>query len=455
MSQLITLPAFWCALLCAGLFAANVYVFLKREWEASHRGVDYAQLNYPLDAPTIRRWRIGRDLRLCPEIVWNRTPDQWQLLIDDQPGPTLPGGKPWIEPVGPAFDGAPGATLDHYRHRYVLRPLPAGSGPDVEFSLVTITRRFYGERGMHFPADLAQVRTRVPTGRFKRFPVRHWVDDYRYMGATRLAEADRIVREEMGITEADAPLARMEKVIRHMRATLVNGGGVPKDDFRWADPLRIYQEMRDGTGKGWCTQNAQIYTFFANRAGVATRFVFGSTVQSNQLVYNGHSWAESYLPDQGRWVYVDPQASIVAVFDRNGLPLNSADVFHLCIHETLEGATARIFKDWSWKDVSVEAAPGTAVDVPFALVSKVARQEFNQQTIIKYRRPPNVEDIRDVYSMLAKDPTFAWTNFKRYLFVPDPAYSFLPTDGRATYRLRRSLFAGLVLSIGALVIALI
>lgn len=454
MTTLFAHPAFWLALACVLLLIANLWVFLTREWEGSHRATDYARLNFPLDAPTLRRWKIDGRGRLRPDIVWSQRPARWQLLIDGQPGPVLPGNAPWIELARPDFDGAPGARLDDFRHRYVLRPLPEGSGPDLTFDITRIAGRFYRERGMHFPSDIELMNTPLPTGRFTRHPVSYWTDDYRYLGAAKLAEADRILREDMQIAGPDTPMVRMEKIIRHLRTCWLNAGGVPKDDFRWADPLRIYQELRDGTGKGWCTQNAQVYTFFANRAGVPTRYVFGATVQDNRHVYNGHSWAESYLAEAGRWTYVDPQASIIAVYGRAGQPLNSADLLQLCTHDELGGVTARIFKDWGWKDLPYEAAPGAAVNVPFNLVCRCAKNQFNLQTIIKYRRPPNVEDQRDLYGMLLRNRVYAWTNFRRYLFEPAPAYSLLPTEGARTYFVRRSLFAGLGLSLVLLVLSL-
>ncbi len=52
--------------------------------------------------------------------------------------------------------------------------------------------------------------------------------------------------------------------MRHVRTKLVHSGGVPKDAFRWIDPWNMFLEMAAGTGKGWCTQNAQIFTFLAN-----------------------------------------------------------------------------------------------------------------------------------------------------------------------------------------------
>ena len=134
------------------------------------------------------------------------------------------------------------------------------------------------------------------------------------------------------------------------------------------------------------------------------------------------------MKEQSRWTYVDITQSIIAVQDRKGAMLNSADILDLCEHDAFDGVTARIFKDWHWKTLPVEARPLTAVTVPFAAVNSLARQEFGRQAIIKYRHPPNVEDIRDVYSMLFKDRTFAWTNFKRYLF-----------DRRAAHLLRAAV----------------
>ncbi|MBW7895567.1 MAG: transglutaminase domain-containing protein [Opitutaceae bacterium] len=451
MPPLLTDPLVWLALLTLMLLGANLWLFLNRGWESSHRATDYARLYHPLDTPTIRRWRRQGRRRLLPVIVWHRKPAQWQLLVDGQPHATLPGDAPWIELTGPDFTGENGARLEDHRHTYTLRPLPAGSGPDMEFGLTAIDRDFYRRRGMRVPHDFILIKTEVPVGRFKRLPVSHWTDHYRYLGAAKLAEADRTIKDLMGIRPADEPLVRMTKIIRHLRTTWKDAGGVPKDDFRWADPLRIYEEMRDGSGKGWCTQNAQAFTFFANRAGIATRFVFGATMQDNRLVYNGHSWAECYLPGSGRWVYVDPQASIVAVHDRRGRPLNSADLFHLCRHDALENVTALVC---SPEPDRIYTPDDPANQVPFASVSRVARQEFNEQTIIKYRLPPNVEDVRDIYSMLLKSPTFAWTNFKRYLWQPAPAYSLLPTEGAWVYGWRRMLFVGLLGSVTALLIAL-
>jgi len=55
---------------------------------------------------------------------------------------------------------------------------------------------------------------------------------------------------------------------------------------------------------------------------------------------------------------------------------------------------------------------------------------------------------------LLKSGTFAWANFDRYLFHPNPAYTNLHTDAAQTYGVRRSLFFGWAVVSLLLVIAI-
>ncbi len=451
MNEFIQHPAAIPGISLLFFLLANLWVFFRREWEANHQAVDYAQLNYPLDTPSLLRWKIIGN-RFYPKIVWNKHPSEWQIIQDGHVLGTVSGSKPVINIAPSRFTGEPNTAPKDFAQKFILRPLPVGLGPDITFSISPIQKSFYGERGMDFPHDMILVTSNIPSGKFQRHAISDWVDDFSYMGPAELTESDRIIREEIGIKPEDGDLTRAEKIVHFMRTKLIDAGGVPKNDFRWKNAFQIFTEMRQGLGKGWCTQNAQIFNFFANRSGVATRFIYCGTVQSNQFVYDGHCWNESFLRDQNRWVYIDPQAVVVGVFDHQGRALNSADIFHLCLNGSFEGITARTFKNWLWKDLPIEADPDVAVDVPFALVNRTATNQATMHSIIKYRRPPIVEDIRHKYGMLFKSWIFTWSNFKRYLYRYDPAYANMPTNGKATYRIRQSLFAGLVASAGWLLV---
>jgi hypothetical protein len=277
--------------------------------------------------------------------------------------------------------------------------------------------------------------------------VDYWVDDYEYVGGEGLLEADRILREEVGIQEDQPTFERMEILTRYLRIKLVDARGVPKDDERWMNPWMLYNEMVAGTGKGWCTQHAQVWVFWANRAGIPTRFVFGARTEDNTIIYTGHAWAESFIREQNRWAFVDLSHSNIYVTDKNGDVLNSAELFHLNQHNAFDSTMGRIYVDWEGEHLTDSLATDTIMTVPFPLCNRAVRSEFTPHSILKYRRPPNVEDVRALYTGFYKDWTFLTANLERYLFKPQLAYSFYPTEGKQTYLIRRFLFLGLAASL--------
>jgi hypothetical protein len=213
------------------------------------------------------------------------------------------------------------------------------------------------------------------------------------------------------------------------------------------NPFRLFNEMAAGTGKGWCTQHAQVYVFWANRAGIPTRFVFGARTQDNSIVYTGHSWAESYIREQHRWAFVDLTQGELYITDKKGQVLNTAELFQLNQHNAFDSINVRLYADWIWKNHAGIPGSDTLVTVPFALCNALVRDEFTPQSILKYRRPPNVEDVREDYTGFFNDRTFLYGNLERYLFKPQLAYSLYPTEGGHTYFVRCLLFFALLVSL--------
>lgn len=426
------------------LLIANVWHFMVRENEASYYPTSYATLYYPSDIPTIREWKKLSNGQLQVKITWTKNVDEWQILTDGTNAQTSIGNDPRFNVVDD----------EGKYHTYTLVPMPLGIAPEITLTIRFYSKKFYAERGMQH-SDVYIISTDFPCGKFKQYPISHWIDDYDYVGKDDLAKADRIIHEEMGIQDDEPTFSKMEKLTRYLRITLKDARGVPKDDFRWMNPWLIYQEMIAGTGKGWCTQHGQIWTFFANRAGIQTRLMLGARTQDNEFVYSGHTWAESFIPEQNRWAFVDLSHSHIYITDKKGKVLNTAELFHLNQHDAFDSAYARIYKDWEWKDLPVEFEKDSVITTPFSSCNGVIKSEFSALSIFKYRRPPNVEDVRSIYKGFRKDATFLWGNLERYLFKPPLAYSFYPTEGKQNYFVRWALFFGFVLAFVSWVIAVI
>jgi hypothetical protein len=411
------------------LLVLNLYVFFTREWESSFYPTTYATLYYSLDIPTIREWELlGRD-RLRLDLACTRNIVEWKILTDGAKEQTARGMMPSF-----VID-----TTFRQIHAYRLVPVPEGACQTIEISIQFYPREFYTSLGMN-RSDVYIVRANVPCGKFEQFSVGDWVDDYHYIGGEGLAKVDRILREEVGIHEGEPTYVRMEKLFRYLRIKLKGIGGVPRDDERWMNPWLLYNELVNGTGKGWCTQYAQEWVFWANRAGIPTRFVFGARTQDNTIVYSGHSWAESFIGEQNRWAFVDLSQGHVCIRDKEGQVLNTVELFQLNQHNAFDSTFARLYVDWEWEKHLGIPGTDTVVTVPFAICNSLIRSEFTAHSILKYRRPPNVEDVREIYTGFYKDKAFLWGNLARYLFKPQLAYSLYPTEGGQTYCIRRFLF---------------
>ncbi len=425
------------------VLALNLYVFLNREWESSYYPTSYATLYYPLDVPTIREWKVaGRD-RIQLDISCIADVRGWTVVTDGGNAEAATGLHPTFR-----ID-----TTFSVLHTYRLVPVPVGACREIEISIRFYPTEFYASLGMKHD-DVYIVRANVPCGKFEQYPVSDWIDDYRYVGKEGLAAVDKILWEEVKIVDGEPTYARMEKLAGFLKEKLANSGGVPKDDERWMNPLLLYKEMVAGTGKGWCTQNAQLWVFWANRAGIPTRFVFVARTQDNTITYNGHSFAESFIREENRWVCTDFMDGVLWVFDKKGVPLNAAELLQLNQHNAFDSTRARIYVNKRWADQLGVGRVDTMVTAPYALCNATIKDEFTSHTILKYRRPPNVEDVREIYSGFYKDATFLTANLERYLFKPPLAYSLYPTEGERTYLLRRVLFIALCSSL-AVWIALI
>ena len=414
----VRLPVLF-SILLGVLFVANIIHVVTRSWEASFFQTSYATIYFPTDVPTILEWH-EREGGIEAEINWNRTPDGWVILKEGEPHAANDGPYPFF----------PKLADDMSWYDYTAIPQPEGIGKSLELTLRFIPTEYWNGIGLPRP-DSYMIRTDEVHGRFTQYPVSEWIDDYNYLADEDLAEIDRILREEVGITAEDGTLRKLEKLTVHFRDTLGQRcRGNPDHDDRWRDPFVIYKNMRSGDGKGYCTQHAQIFLLFANRAGLSTRLVVCARTKGNNFIHSGHSWIETWVPEQHRWAWGDPSFAFAYATNTKGELLNSIDISHLRKQSAWDDVTTRLYKDWAWPDVPGET--GTFVDAHFPDVVSVVQDQFVTSGIYKWRRPPNVEDLRSDYTLLFKNWEFFWGNLERYYFKPTPPKVTAPTIS-ATY----------------------
>lgn len=432
-------PMMLWTILALGLLVANVTHLVTRSWESSFYQTSYATIYFPTDVPTILEWH-EREGGIEAELNWNKDPDGWVILKNGEPHTSNDGAFPFF----------PELEDDIGWHDYTAIPQPAGIGAPLQIELRFLPKEYWDSVELPRP-DSYMIRTDEVHGRFKQYPVSEWIDDYAYLAGDDLAEIDHILVDEVGIEESDGTLRKLEKLTVHFRDALgTRCRGNPDHDDRWRDPFLIYKNMRSGESQGYCTQHAQIFLLFANRAGLSTRLVVTARTKGNNFIYSGHSWIETWVPEQGRWAWGDPSYAFVYATNTNGEVLNSVDLSQLRKHAAWDGVTTRLYKDWGQPDLPGE--PNTFVDAPFPEVGRVVQDQFTNNIIYKWRRPPNVEDFRSDYTLLFKDWEFFWGNLERYYFKPPLAIANYPTEGNRTYFVRHLLLWSFLAALTGLIV---
>ena len=243
---------------------------------------------------------------------------------------------------------------------------------------------------------------------------------------------------EMGLQDDDPTLVKMEKITVYLRQKLINARGVPKNDSRWYDPLTLYKQMVSGDCKGWCTQHAQLFTFFANRAGIPTRHVFTCRNVKKMFTFNGHSWTESWIPEQQRWAFTDLSHGHVYLTNADGNVLNTVELFYLVQTNTFADIQARLYSDWEWKE-QFKNSEDTLISVPYIECNQTMKSQLVKQAALKFRNAPQVENVREEYRGFLKNKTYLWGNLKRYFLAPQPAWSPYSEEHVRMLNLQRGL----------------
>jgi hypothetical protein len=158
------------------------------------------------------------------------------------------------------------------------------------------------------------------------------------VGAARELIPPRVLDESMPVTERVALLAAM------LHANLEPHRGSPAPYMARLNGFEQYQEAMGGGSKIYCANHAEIFAFMANAAGLPTRLV-DVAGQVGDVAVGAHSFVETYIGEESRWIYVDLQLGIAGVKDAGGLQLSAAELLERIRRGTTESLITRTLRD--------------------------------------------------------------------------------------------------------------
>ncbi|MFC1508857.1 hypothetical protein ACFL60_04105 [Candidatus Omnitrophota bacterium] len=179
----------------------------------------------------------------------------------------------------------------------------------------------YHEQGLSWPDNYYSPYSSIP------FSIRepHSLDEWAGLSDK---DPDMVAaRDIMGksVNKYAPVVERSEQVFRFIMEKIDEAGGVPSDELQNASPLRTYEMLSSGEGKGWCENRALVYYLYANAAGIKTRLV-DIAGKFGPLKLTGHYFCESFDPIQAKWYFVDPMSRAAHVMDTTGKLLHTLEL---------------------------------------------------------------------------------------------------------------------------------
>ena len=207
-----------------------------------------------------------------------------------------------------------------FRGKYRLVPEDVPTRKEIIFEIDFYPQERYRENRLSWRDNYWLVDSTIPLTPRKPHSVSDWVG----LAANdpELEKARKILGAS--VDPDSSTIARAEQVFLFVMNAIKDSEGTPDDRLQSATPLETYEALR-GSGKGFCENRALVYYIFANAAGVKTRLI-DVAGKFGPLKLTGHYFCESFIPETGTWIYVDPQSGAARAVHRNGRLLQTLDL---------------------------------------------------------------------------------------------------------------------------------
>lgn len=242
----------------------------------------------------------GGEGRLTLELVNSR--DTAWIRLDDVGGAGEPSR---LDGAAPSVRLRPG--LDEIRLRgaesgRILEIRTQWGGPGFPNALVSLDGARVGEGSPFAIGDFVRAPEALPPGQVA-------------------AARDRLA--PLRLETIPSGRDRIARLAAFLHAELEPHRGVPAPHMARLNGFEQYQEAMAGRSEVYCANHAEIYAFMATVAGLPTR-ILDMGGRDGAVELGAHTFAETWLEDEGRWVYVDLQLGLAGVLEGSGALLEAS-----------------------------------------------------------------------------------------------------------------------------------
>ena len=302
------------SIILAALLLINLWIYLNRNNDFAYKDIlTYNQLYTPQESDRISNFLYrGKD---SVEIIISTDPKNKTWLINQNDSSFHYYGK---NPIVKLHEG---------KNKYSIRSSDNLQKPPIELGLNLSTAESYRREGRTLNSDCEIFYSNTLIGNYTLYPLEKWQQQFPHTTSAEEDLATTITRDSMRIGAADSSIAKIKKIANYILKGIDQCRGIPSDIMDSLSPLKQFSFAKNSRSKIWCGNFTNIFSYFANNAGVLTRYV-AMEGKVGDVFKSPHVFNECFIKEYNTWILVDLTSKAICVKNSSGEFLNTIDLYN-------------------------------------------------------------------------------------------------------------------------------
>lgn len=169
-------------------------------------------------------------------------------------------------------------------------------------------------------------------------------------------EKEKVYKELGSFKLTGTKTEQSQKIAIFLLDKLSDHKGIPSDSMEKSNPFQKYKRAICGTDKVWCSNIAEIFTYFCSCYDIPARNIglgFSFDNKSNPLLLNseGHTNTEVYDNKTKKWTLIDLTFNMIGVEYKKDVVLNTLDFYYLLNNPELNNSLYMKYYDEKKKTI--------------------------------------------------------------------------------------------------------
>jgi len=397
------------------LLILNLLIFLNRD-----NGYAYTEvLNYNALYNIKENFQISR-------FAYNGN-DSLSVFLNKQGGNV--NWEITVDSLNPyASEGSIQLKLIEGKHEYRIKNI---EHKDESFSLGLnyVTDKTYQKAGRKRASDVELLYSSAGLDNEQIQSKDFWKQSSALTTEEEVKDVSSILKNDIKILYPDSAIEKIKKIGAYILARLQSKQGTPSDTMDKLSPQQRFDHALNNHSKVWCGDFADIFSLYANTAGITTRLVC-TEGEAHGIPKSGHSFNECYIPELKQWVFVDLTSGTLFVQNSQGNYLNSIDFYNAHLLRSSDLKVTKFEND-------------SLFETPYLVNRSFYKDYFNMETYFVFYNAAQFS--KDLYSFQNK-----WLRyiFKRPTFA---VYANSSSVDNRLFYIKQGLFFSLLIFIGYLI----